>query len=56
VLRPAEGWLAVGGSPAAREALGKALREQGAPPPNGALARVSPAGRSLQIGSQRYEI
>jgi hypothetical protein len=53
ILRSAEGWLAVGGSPGAREALGKALCEQGLP--GGGLAVATPALRSLRIGAASYE-
>jgi hypothetical protein len=47
VLRSAEGWLAVGGSRDARDALAKALREGGGLDP--ALACAAPASRSLRL-------
>ncbi len=61
ILRPAEGWLAAGGSPAARDELGKALREGGdlAGGPRSraaALAVADPAARSLRLGPARYSI
>lgn len=55
VLRPAEGWLVVGGSPSAREGIGKALRERDGLAPGGALAFASPAARSLEVEGARYE-
>jgi len=62
ILRSAEGWLAVGGSPAAREAMGKALRESGAlagdprSPHGGPLAFADAAARSLRLGPARYAV
>jgi hypothetical protein len=61
ILRPAEGWLAGGGSPAAREEIGKALRERGRlaggsePSLSGVFALADPTARALELGSARYE-
>jgi hypothetical protein len=54
ILRPAEGWLAVGGGPEERERIGKALR--GRRRFGAGLALADPAAHSLRIGAARYEI
>jgi hypothetical protein len=54
VLRRAEGWLAVGGSREARDALAKALPEGGGLDP--ALAWAEPAPRELRIGAARFAL
>jgi hypothetical protein len=62
ILRSAEGWLAAGGSAAAREEMGKTLRESGglAGDPRsshgGAFAFADPAARSLRLGPARYAV
>ena len=62
LLRSAEGWLAAGGSSAAREEMGKALRESGGlagdprSPHAGALAFADPEDRSLRLGPERYAV
>ena len=54
VLRPADGWLAVGGSPAARAELGKRLREPASGA--GAFPCADPTARELAIAGTRYGI
>jgi hypothetical protein len=62
ILRPAEGWLAVGGSAAAREAMGKRLRESGGltgepgSSCGGLLAVADPAARVLRVGPASYPL
>jgi hypothetical protein len=55
VLRPAEGWLAAGGSPGAREEIGKALREQGRLAHGDGFCVADAAARTLRLGAARYE-
>ena len=52
VLRAADGWLAAGGSPAARGDLAKRLRERA--PVERTLARVDPAARAIEIAGERF--
>jgi hypothetical protein len=44
----------VGGSPTARDELGKARREQGRPAPGDAFGLADVATRSLRLGTARY--
>jgi hypothetical protein len=55
VLRPAEGWLAAGGPPGAREEIGKALREQGRLERGDGFCVADAAARALRLGAARYE-
>lgn len=52
VLRPADGWLAVGGSAAARAELAKQLRERNPTP--APLLAADPTARELEIAGARY--
>ena len=54
VLRPADGWLAAGGSPSGRGDLAKRLRERA--PADPALACADPAARSLEVAGRRYGV